>query len=43
MTTDLAAAARVLVERTARDQGLPEKVSDTAVLRRVAAILRARP
>jgi hypothetical protein len=36
---ELEAAARQLVTRTRTEQGLPERVTDPAVLRRVAAAL----
>jgi hypothetical protein len=35
-----AAEAAELVERTRKTQGLPEKITDPAVLRRVAALLQ---
>ena len=37
----LADAARALVARTTASQGLPERVTDTTVLTKVAAILTA--
>ena len=39
--TELADAVRQLVERTRREQGLPETVTDVAVLDRIAAHLAA--
>lgn len=39
--TDLAIAARRLVERTRKAQGLPLTITDAAALRRIAAILAA--
>lgn len=39
MATDLAGAARDLLERSRRDQNLPTMVTDPEILRRIAGVL----
>jgi hypothetical protein len=40
---DVARDAAELVKRTTKAQGLPEKITDRAVLRRVAALVASTP
>lgn len=41
--TEIQKAAREMAERSAREQGLPPKVTDPRVIERIAAILREPP
>lgn len=40
MAADAASAARTMVERSCREQGVPLKVEDPGTLARIAAVLR---
>lgn len=41
--TPIQRAAREAAERTAREQGLPAKITDRRIIDQVAAVIRDRP